>query len=335
MQLTANGLTLEVDDYPARGSVVPGAAPILLVMGLGMPRTAWPLPLIEQLTGAGYRVLRFDNRDIGDSSKLSRWGRPNVVMAGLKHLMGWPVKSAYSLDDMARDAIGLLDSLGLPRVHLVGVSMGGMIGQLLAADHSARIASFTCIMSTSGARHLPRPNAATRRALMSRPASQEPQAIVEHYVKLLKVIGSPGYPTPDELARERISTLLAPYYFPAGHRPATGGDHRERRSQQQAAADPMSGADHPWTGRPAGAGRRRTRSEEQDSASTTRSDRGHGPRHAGGLAAAIGRTDTGQCRQGHARLSGQRRGAGPTARLARASAVSGTSTSCSSCSVGG
>ncbi len=232
MQIQSNGLSFELDDFPPSNSgqsqdsgnsensgsarSVDDLIPILLIMGLGMPRTAWPLPLIQALTDAGKRVLRFDNRDAGLSSKLPSWGKPNVLLSSFKLLLGWPVSSAYRLDDMALDVIGLLDELGLPRVHLVGVSMGGMIGQLLAADHPDRIASFTCIMSSSGARGLPQPSAATRMVLLSRPASKEPQAIVEHYLKVLKVIGSQKFAPSDEQLRERIRENLAPYYFPLG-----------------------------------------------------------------------------------------------------------------------
>jgi pimeloyl-ACP methyl ester carboxylesterase len=219
MQLSSNGITIEVDDYPTdrtQNSASPSKLPILLIMGLGMPRTAWPLPFIELLTQAGHRVIRFDNRDIGLSSKLAAWGKPNVIWAGLKLAMGLPVTSTYSLDDMARDAVGVLDALKIPKVHLVGVSMGGMIGQLLAADHSARVASFTCIMSSSGARHLPQPSMAVRRVLFVKPPSKDLEAIVERYMTVLKVIGSPGFPSPDAQLRHRIREHLAPYYFPMG-----------------------------------------------------------------------------------------------------------------------
>lgn len=214
MQIQSNQLLFEVDDYPAK---TPGdTTPILLIMGLGMPRTAWPLPLIDALNNAGNRVIRFDNRDAGLSSKLAVWGKPNLMLGGLKHMMGLPVRSAYSLDDMALDVVGLLDALAVPRVHVVGVSMGGMIGQLLAADHPSRVASFTCIMSSSGARGLPQPSTATRMVLLSRPTSQEPQAIIDHYVKVLKVIGSKQFAASEEQIRERIKESLAPYYFPLG-----------------------------------------------------------------------------------------------------------------------
>ncbi len=214
MQIQSNQLLFEVDDFPA---AEPGdTTPIILIMGLGMPRTAWPLPLIKALNSAGKRVLRFDNRDAGLSSKLAAWGKPNLVLGGIKHMMGLPVASAYSLDDMARDTVGLLDALALSQAHIVGVSMGGMIGQLLAADHPGRVASFTCIMSTSGARGLPQPSAATRMVLLSRPASTEPQAVIDHYVKVLKVIGSKEFAPTEQEVRDRIREYLAPYYFPLG-----------------------------------------------------------------------------------------------------------------------
>lgn len=235
MRLRINELEFEVDDFDAAvDAAAPDAAvkaepdarsgltastgklPIMLIMGLGMPRTAWPMPLVETLRASGHRVIRFDNRDSGQSSTLAQWGRPNIIAASLRHLMHLPVRSAYRLDDMARDVVGLLDYLRITRAHVVGVSMGGMIGQLLAADHGARVASFCCIMSSSGARHLPGPTPAVRRAMLSRPHSSDRQAIVDHYLKLLTIIGSPAYPSPPEVARARIERDLAPYYFPLG-----------------------------------------------------------------------------------------------------------------------
>ena len=209
-QVRTNGIYLEAEvlDPPA-GAVQnrdDGAAPlpVLLIMGLGMQLTAWPDAFVEGLLARGHRVIRFDNRDIGLSSKLGTWGRPNLLATAIKDAIGLPIRARYTLHDMAADTAGMLDALGMPRVHVVGVSMGGMIGQILAARHREHVASFTCIMSSSGARHLPGPTPAARSVMLARPRTTEPEAIVEHFIKVVQVIGSPGYPTPEEQARERV-----------------------------------------------------------------------------------------------------------------------------------
>ena len=217
-QVPANGLTLEAELLPptAQPSGAP-RLPVLMIMGLGMQLTAWPEPLVDGLRARGHPVVLFDNRDIGLSSKLAAWGRPNLFVAAVKHAMGLPVHATYTLHDMAADTAGLLDALGLPRAHVVGVSMGGMIGQILAARHPARVASFACVMSSSGARHLPGPTFAARAALMSRPRRpHDPQAIVDHFVGVMRVIGSPGYPTPEPLMRERIAAGVHRSLHPLG-----------------------------------------------------------------------------------------------------------------------
>jgi pimeloyl-ACP methyl ester carboxylesterase len=178
--------------------------PVLLIMGLGMQLTAWPDAFVDGLLATGHPVIRFDNRDIGLSSKLGTWGRPNLLATAIKTSIGLPIRSAYTLHDMAADTAGMLDALGVARAHVVGVSMGGMIGQILAARHRDRVASFTCIMSSSGARHLPGPTPAARSVLLARPRTTDPEAIVEHFIRVVRVIGSPGYPTPEDQARERV-----------------------------------------------------------------------------------------------------------------------------------
>ena len=115
----------------------------------------------------------------------------------MRRALGLRVRASYTLGDMAADTVGMLDALAIARVHLVGVSMGGMIGQIVAARYPERVASFTCIMSSSGARELPGPTRAARRALLSRPRDpHDVESIIDHYVKVFGVIGSPGFPRP-------------------------------------------------------------------------------------------------------------------------------------------
>lgn len=216
MQIASNGISLEVDSYDSTDPAAPVKAPIVLIMGLGMPRTAWPLPLIDLLRATGHRVIRFDNRDSGQSSRLEQWGRPKVGLMMLRFAMHLPVRASYALSDMVSDTVGMLDALGIARAHIVGASMGGMIGQLMAIEHPQRVASFTCIMSSSGARSLPQPSLTVRRALMSRPSGPGREALIDHYVKLIHIIGSPGYRPDQQQLRQRIVEHLAPHYFPLG-----------------------------------------------------------------------------------------------------------------------
>jgi pimeloyl-ACP methyl ester carboxylesterase len=210
--IQANGITLE---YESLGD--PGAPVILLVMGLGMQLLAWPDPLCDGLARAGFRVIRFDNRDCGLSEKFGSLGVPRLGRAMLRAWVGLPVRAPYMLDDMALDAVGLLDALEIPAAHVVGASMGGMIGQVLAARYPGRVLSLTSIMSTTGARHLRRPTARVRRAMLQRPADPSSvDSVVENYERLLGVIGSPGYPTPPEELRARIRRSVERSYYPAG-----------------------------------------------------------------------------------------------------------------------
>lgn len=210
MQIIANGITLEVEDTGGTGSVV------LLIMGLGMQLTSWPPAMVQGLADAGYRVVRLDNRDIGLSQHFDQLRAPNLVWTALKHRLGWAIKPPYSLHDMAMDAVGVLDALKIDQAHIVGASMGGMIAQRVAIAASARVRSLTSIMSTSGARSLPQARAHVMQALMSRPKSDAPEALMQHAVRLFNIIGSPGFPTDPQLMRERVQASLARSYHPAG-----------------------------------------------------------------------------------------------------------------------
>jgi pimeloyl-ACP methyl ester carboxylesterase len=210
-RVVANGTALEVDDQGP-----PGAEPVLLVMGLGMQLIAWPEPLVQRLLAHGHRVVRFDNRDAGLSQGFDHLGVPNIAAAGIKHLLHLPQRPPYTLAEMADDTLGLMDALGLARVHLVGASMGGMIAQHLAARHPGRVASLALIMTTSGARHLPQPGWDVRSLLMQRPQGRDADAIVAHLERLWRAIGSPGYPPEPEALRERLRATVARAWRPAG-----------------------------------------------------------------------------------------------------------------------
>ncbi len=195
----------------------PGAPAILLIMGLGMQLTGWPDDFVDQLVEQGFHVIRFDNRDIGLSDKFEHAGTPNLPLAFLKTLVRWPLKSAYTLEDMARDAIGVLDALGVARAHVVGASMGGMIAQVLAARHPARVLTLTSIMSSSGRRGLPGPTREARAILFSRPKNpKDVDSLVEHGATVFRVIGSPAYPTADKVLRARVGAQIRRNVCPGG-----------------------------------------------------------------------------------------------------------------------
>jgi pimeloyl-ACP methyl ester carboxylesterase len=212
MQILANGLSLEVEEH---GSAT--GEPLLLIMGLGMQLLGWHEGLVDQLVERGFRVIRFDNRDIGLSQSLDAAGVPNLALDSLRHALGLTVKSPYSLADMAADSVGVLDALGIRRAHVCGASMGGMIAQHLAARAPERVKSLTLMMTSSGARSLPGPTLKVRSAMISRPPDpQSVPSIVEHYVKLYALIGSPAFPSPPDYLRDRFTTSVQRSYRPAG-----------------------------------------------------------------------------------------------------------------------
>ena len=215
MKIRANNIDIEVHDTGpgAPGEVRPV---VLLIMGLGMQLVAWPQTLVQALINAGYRVVLHDNRDVGLSHRFDALGKPNLVWQGIKYKFGLRPRSPYSLSDMAADSVGVLDALGIADAHVVGASMGGMIAQRVALMIPARTLSLTSIMSTSGARGLPPPRPEVLRALLKRPSDHRPVSLVAHYVKLFKVIGSPGFVTPESELTERILRGVERGFYPVG-----------------------------------------------------------------------------------------------------------------------
>ncbi len=211
MRVVANGIEIEVDDQgPA------GAEPLLMIMGLGMQLVGWPEELVQLLVVRGFRVVRFDNRDIGLSRYFDDRDVPSLVWAALRHSLHLPVRSPYALADMAADAVGVLDALGIERAHVCGASMGGMIAQHVAAGHAHRLKSLTLMMTTSGSRRLPQPSLAVRRALMSRPQGNDPEAAASHLQRVLGIIGSPAYPPDPAWLHARLLANVRRAYHPAG-----------------------------------------------------------------------------------------------------------------------
>lgn len=185
----------------------PDGEPLFLVMGLATQMIAWDDEFCAMLAERGFRVIRFDNRDIGRSTQIRSAGVPNVLAMSIGHRATAP----YFLRDMALDTVGLMDHLEIDSAHLVGASMGGMIVQSAAIDHPDRVRSLTSIMSTTGSRRVGHPSYRTFSLLLGKPP-REREAAIERAVKTFKLIGSPGYPFEEERIRE-----IAARSFDRGH----------------------------------------------------------------------------------------------------------------------
>lgn len=190
---------------------------IVLIMGLGAQMLFWPDMFCRQLIARGYRVMRFDNRDIGLSSKVRHKGKrlnPMLLMGrfglGLKN-QGAP----YDLYDMAEDVSQLIDVLDLGRVHVIGASMGGMIAQILAAKHPQQVEKLGILFSSNNQRFLPPPYPKQLFSLIGRPDNHEEDTLIKHSMKVFQLIGSPGHINP-LIAAETARKLYRRSFYPAG-----------------------------------------------------------------------------------------------------------------------
>lgn len=209
--IQANGLRIHYDD---QGN--PDDPVMLLIMGFGAQMILWPQEFIDAIIQRGFRVIRYDNRDVGLSEKLEGVKAPGLLKLTIYNKLGLTPKVPYSLADMAADGIGLLDALGIKQAHIVGASMGGMIAQHLAATYPDRVLSFTQVFSTTGNPKLPPARKEAIRALISRPSSETEDALVEHGVMIARTIGSPAYPAPEDRLRERARMSIRRSYYPQG-----------------------------------------------------------------------------------------------------------------------
>jgi pimeloyl-ACP methyl ester carboxylesterase len=200
----ANGIDIE---YLTDGD--PADRPLLLVMGLGAQLITWPQGFVDELTERGFFVIRFDNRDSGLSTKLE--GTPEITAL----FTGDTASAPYLIEDMADDAAGLLTELGLPKVHVVGASLGGMITQALAIHHEDRFLSVCSIMSTTGDRSVGAPTGEAITALL-RPIATSREEAIEASVAGSEVIGSPGYPVDESVLRARAAAAYDRSYCPEG-----------------------------------------------------------------------------------------------------------------------
>jgi len=226
------------------------APPVLLIMGLGAQMVRWPVPFVEALVASGYRVIRYDNRDVGLSTKFESSFTPNILYRAAAHYVGHRPRPPYTLRDMAADAVGLLDALDIDAAHVIGASMGGMIAQLVAAHWPERTLSLTSIMSSTGNPALPGASARATRVLLRRPRGDDIDALVAHGVIAAKVIGSPGYPIDDATLAARIREECERDHYPAGFSRQMAaifadGDRRARLATITAPTVVVHGIDDP------------------------------------------------------------------------------------------
>ncbi|WP_421860337.1 alpha/beta fold hydrolase [Parvibaculum sp.] len=205
----ANGIAINYEDRgPADGT------PILFVNGYSSTMLSWPEELMDGLRDRGFRVIRYDNRDVGKSEKLK--GLPQISDVAKEVREGREPAIPYRLADMAADGIGLLDALGIGRAHIMGISMGGMIVQRMAIHHPERLLSVTSIMSTTGNPDLPKASDEAMKALQAQPSSEEREDVIRHRMKGRRVYQSPAYPMTDEALYERCAREFDHMYYPEG-----------------------------------------------------------------------------------------------------------------------
>lgn len=207
--VSANGIQIEYETFGE--SVSP---PLLLIIGLAGQLIFWDEELCEQLAQQGHFVIRYDNRDVGLSSKSEEAGVPN--MRTIEALMqGEAIKPPYTIEDMAEDAVGLLDALGIKKAHLCGMSMGGMIAQTVAIRHPRRVLSLISIYSTTGNPELPQPKPEAMEFLLT-PPPEEREANIEYTLKLFRTIAGPGFPFDEKWHRKMAVQAYDRAFYPQG-----------------------------------------------------------------------------------------------------------------------
>ena len=204
--VTANGIQIEYDTFGDSSSPA-----LLLIMGGGSQMIYWEVEFCELLAKNGLFVIRFDNRDIGLSTKFENAGVPDMMAA----MRGEPVSSAYTLEDMADDAVGLLVALGIEKAHICGASVGGMIAQVISYRHPERVLSLTSIMSSTGNPELPQIKPEVL-AEVYKPVPDGREAYIEHNVNMWRKLWSPGFPFDEKRLRALVAESYDRSYYPQG-----------------------------------------------------------------------------------------------------------------------
>ena len=202
----ANGIEIAYDAFGNRADPA-----VILVMGLATQRLGWADEFCEGLAGAGRFVVRFDNRDAGESTHFHAHGAPTLVDLVLRR------PHPYRIDDMADDVIGLADALGLRTMHVVGASMGGFIAQTVAIRYAARVQTLTLVMTSTGSVRVGRPDPRVALRLLRRTAASDRALAIDETVRVFRLIGSPGFPVDEDRLREIAAASYDRAYDPAGY----------------------------------------------------------------------------------------------------------------------
>jgi pimeloyl-ACP methyl ester carboxylesterase len=208
----ANGITIE---YELSG---PSDGPVLLMIhGVGAQLVRWPQPLCQAFERAGFRTLRFDNRDIGRSTQIDA-PIPDIAAVVEARRQGHEPELPYTLSDMAADTVGLLDALAIARAHVLGVSLGGMVGQVMTIEHRERVRSLNLFMTQSGNPDLPpsKPEAMAILAKRAPDPHEDHEGYLRHQVELNRTLGSPNYPTSETELRAFATLAAERAWNPAG-----------------------------------------------------------------------------------------------------------------------
>ena len=210
-KVKANNIEIEYDTFGD-----PSSKPLLLIMGIRAQMIRWEKEFCEKFVEKGFYVIRFDNRDVGLSTKFDEAGEPDIMKLYMKLAKGERIESVYTLNDMADDAAGLLSALGIDKAHICGASMGGAIAQIFAYRHPSRILSLTSIMSSTGNPDLPGPKPEVLK-LLNLPTPTTREAIIEDRVTRLRIYHGPCFPFDEEKWREFATISYERSHYPPGY----------------------------------------------------------------------------------------------------------------------
>lgn len=246
-QITANGIPLHYELHgPEAGE------PMLLIMGLGAQMTRWPPAFVAELAARGYRVVQYDNRDVGLSHRFDEAGAPDMQEVYKALMSGQKPPVPYLVSDMAADGVGLLDALGFDRAHVVGASMGGMIAQMVAAEHPHRVLSLTSIMSTTGNPALPpaKPEAMERLSQRGPDPEADLEGFLDYGVASTRVLSGPNYMADESEVRANLRSDYERAFYPVGFARqmaaiVASGDRRAALAAITAPTVVIHGADDP------------------------------------------------------------------------------------------
>ncbi len=209
-KIIANNIEIEYDTFGD-----PLSNPLLLIMGLGAQMISWEEEFCELLVNHGFYVIRFDNRDVGLSTKFEEIGVPDIMKLVIGAQRGEKIEFPYTLEDMADDAIGLLDALKIDKAHICGASMGAMIVQVIAVRYPSRVLSLTSIMGSTGNPDLPQPKQEAMKVILT-PAPTEREAYIEESVKRWRVLYGTGFPFDEERRRKMATRAYDRSFYPQG-----------------------------------------------------------------------------------------------------------------------